>query len=214
MNVNSSLDFLKMIKAQTKEKPKAEPVIRSDKEFIAVIDTETNWRDEVMSIGVALSDMDTYRCVDKRYYILEPEWRIGGFYSGVIKKGDTRAIMIGRVEVMEDLERYLLNHNVKKILAYNARFDLGHLPELNDFEWFDIMRVAAYRQHNPFITDDMECCKTGRLKGKYGVEAIMQMITGDSYYRETHNAVIDACDELKIVELLGLGIEEYECGRL
>ena len=42
----------------------------------------------------------------------------------------------------------------------------------------------------------------------------MCLLTGNRRYMETHNAVLDAVDELKIVELLGRTIEEYECGRI
>ena len=115
---------------------------------------------------------------------------------------------------MSDLGQFLMDNNITRILAYNARFDLGHLPELCGFEWFDIMRIAAYRQSNPYIPDSAACCKTGRLKSNYGVESIMRMITGDGGYFETHNAVIDACDELRIVELLGISMDGYECARV
>ncbi len=38
----------------------------------------------------------------------------------------------------------------------------------------------------------------------------MQMLSGNSKYSETHNAVMDAEDELKIMQLLGWGINEYD----
>jgi len=97
---------------------------------------------------------------------------------------------------------------VDTIFAYNANFDHKHLPELDEYTWIDIMKIAAYKQYNKFIPQHADCCRTGRLKTGYGVEAILNMITGD--YSETHNAYYDALDELRIVELLGLGIEVYE----
>ena len=36
------------------------------------------------------------------------------------------------------------------------------------------------------------------------------MLRGDGQYRETHNAVTDAEDELQIMQLLGYGISEYD----
>ena len=38
---------------------------------------------------------------------------------------------------------------VEWIFAYNACFDRRQLPELGSFSWYDIMKIAAYRQHNP-----------------------------------------------------------------
>ncbi len=182
--------------------------------LIAVIDTETNWRDEVMSLGVAVADAGTYRCMEKRYYILDPECRIGGMYSNVMYRCETKPITTTRDEAIDDLRRFLDSREISKILAYNARFDLGHLPELVGYDWYDIMRLAAYRQYNPAITQSTECCKTGRLKGGYGVERITRMLTGDVGYCEVHNAIEDAVDELRIVELLGHSLDTYECAKI
>ena len=70
------------------------------------------------------------------------------------------------------------------------------------------MKVAAYRQHNSRIPDCLPCCKTGRLKRGYGVEPMLQIL-GVEDYCETHNAVIDARDELKIMEILDYEIDFY-----
>ena len=181
---------------------------------IAVIDTETNWRDEVMSLGVALADAVSYKCLEKRYYIFEPECMVGGMFSNVMYIRDASAIRCRRYEAVEDLEQYLVSNNVSKIFAYNARFDYGHLPELQNFEWFDIMRIAAYKQYNRAIPDFRPCCKTGRLKSDYGVQSITRLLAGDNSYSETHNAVFDAMDELKIMELMGVPLYEYEIARI
>lgn len=34
----------------------------------AVIDTETTWGDEVMSIGTVVADSETFEVIDQRYY--------------------------------------------------------------------------------------------------------------------------------------------------
>lgn len=182
--------------------------------MIAVIDTETNWHDEVMSVGIALADASDYRCVDKRYYIFDQEARVGGIYSYVVHMRNLPEVVCTRKNGMADIKKYLADNGVTKILAYNAKFDYNHLPELKDFDWYDIMRLAAYKQYNKAIPESLPCCKTGRLKTNYGVEPIMQMLTGNAGYSEVHNAVMDAVDELKIVELLGHGMEEYECAKL
>ena len=97
---------------------------------------------------------------------------------------------------------------VDDLFAYNASFDKNHLPELSDFCWHDIMKVAAYKQHNPCIPDYLPCCKTGRLKRGYGVEPMLQML-GVEDYCETHNAIVDARDELRIMVELGYDIDFY-----
>lgn len=55
-----------------------EDVIRRVMDKFAVIDTETNWDDEVMSIGVVFADAETKKKIDSVYYIIDPEYRVRG----------------------------------------------------------------------------------------------------------------------------------------
>ena len=84
------------------------------------------------------------------------------------------------------------------------------LPEYAKYQWYDIMRLAAYRQYNKAIPSSADCYQTGRLKRGYGVEEILKMLSQNKWYKETHNAVLDALDELKIMELLECEISAYE----
>lgn len=183
--------------------------------YIAVIDTETNWYNDVMSIGVAVAEEHTFELIDARYYVLEPEAHMGGMYSdalGLVEAANT--VRCTRREAMEDLRSQMEHLGITRMFAYNARFDCNHLPELSQVTWYDIMRIAAYRQYNARIPSNALCCSTGRLKRNYGVEPIIRMLSGDNTYSETHNALLDAVDELQIMKLLGLEIEAYECARL
>lgn len=55
-----------------------EPFERKEEENIAdtfaVVDTETNWNDEVMSIGVVVADFGTKEKIDSVYYIIDLEY--------------------------------------------------------------------------------------------------------------------------------------------
>ncbi|MCF0186595.1 MAG: hypothetical protein HUJ98_08945, partial [Bacteroidaceae bacterium] len=53
-------------------------------EYFAVIDTETNWPNQVMSIGVVIAEADTFKAVEEMYFILDPEYRVGGMFSDVL----------------------------------------------------------------------------------------------------------------------------------
>ena len=44
-----------------------------DNQYLAVIDTETNLLNKVMSIGVVIAQKDTYHVVAEKYYIITPE---------------------------------------------------------------------------------------------------------------------------------------------
>lgn len=181
----------------------------------AVLDTETNWKDEVMSIGIVLADCASMRVVDSRYYIFTPECEIGGMYSGVlelVRTVPTRYAL--RDAAMDEIRQWLTGWNVSKLFAYNACFDRNHLPELSHYAWYDIMRIAAYRQHNIHIPANAPCCRTGRLKRDYGVEPMLRMLSGNHGYSETHNALFDAEDELQIMKLLALPLLQYEAAKL
>lgn len=47
-------------------------------------------------------------------------------------------------------------------------FDCKHLSELQIYNWYDIMRLAAYKQYNGKIPSDAEIYSTCKLKRGYG----------------------------------------------
>ena len=179
-------------------------------ERFAVIDTETNWSDRVMSIGTVIADAKTFEIVDTKYHILPGECQVGGMYQDTLFiKTPVQPILCTRSEAMADLLGWFRQHGVRAIYAYNACFDRNHLPELRSFDWYDIMRLAAYRQYNPKIPAHADCCSTGRLKRGYGVEPMLRLLSGNRTYHETHNAYFDAVEELEIMRLLGYRPDRY-----
>ena len=176
----------------------------------AVIDTETNWADQVMSIGTVVADEDTFEIIEAKYHILPIECQIGGmYYDTLFIETPVPPALCTRAEAITDLRDWFYKHAIRSVFAYNACFDRNHLPELRDFDWYDIMRLAAYRQHNPRIPADADCCSTGRLKRGYGVEPMLRLLSGNRTYHESHNAFFDALDELEIIKLLGHPLEKY-----
>lgn len=184
--------------------------------YIAVIDTETNWYQEVMSVGVVIANDNKYEKIDELYYVFDPEYKVGGMFQNVLGiSGKHRDKYISsRKEAMKKIISLLQKYETVKIFAYNASFDKRLLNELSGFAWYDIIKIAAYKQYNDKIPDDIECCKTGRMKCNYGVEPMMRLISNDKFYNEKHNALRDARDELKIMKLLGKTIVEYEIARI
>ncbi len=182
---------------------------------IAVIDTETTWGDEVMSVGIVIADEKDYKPIESRYYVFDPEYRAGGFFSAQLFKAAKKDTKITtRKQALEETEAWLAKSGVKKLFAYNGSFDKNHLEELVNYSWYDIMRLAAYKQYNPSIPENADCCKTGKLKRNYGVEPITRMLSGNPGYCEVHNALQDALDELNIMCMLKHAIEVYEVARI
>lgn len=175
----------------------------------AVIDTETNWDNDVMSIGIAIADSQSFELKATKYYIITPECNVGGMYSFILEMKKIKVDMkTSREKVISDIIQILGKYNIDSVFAYNATFDYNHLPELKEYKWFDIMRLAAYKQYNKALPEYADYCGTGRLKRNYGVEPIMRLLSSSHYY-EKHNALSDAIDELKIMELLGYGLDGY-----
>jgi hypothetical protein len=181
----------------------------------AVIDTETTWGDEVMSIGTVIAESKTFELIDKKYYILTPFKSHGGMYTDALyANGIQPDLECSRKKAMDDLRRLLAAHEVAKMFAYNASFDYRHLPELRHLDWHDIMKLAAYRQHNPKIPHCAECFGTGRLKRGYGVESVYRLLSEDLEYCEAHNALTDAMDELMIMKMLNHELVKYSLARM
>lgn len=178
----------------------------------AVVDTETTWGDDVMSIGIVIADCDNFELVSRRYYILTPYKNQGGMFSNVLYLQNPD-LECSRDAAMLDVKIFLAQYGVEDIFAYNALFDHNHLLELKGYKWFDIIKVAAYRQYNKKIPASEECFGTGRLKRGYGVEDIYRMLSGRPY-SEKHNALTDAIDELEIMRMLGLCYSEYSAARI
>jgi hypothetical protein len=163
-----------------------------------------------MSIGIVIADEDTFNSVLSKYYILKPEIAVGGMFSDTLYLDGIKVDLEStRKKVLKDVIKHLDRNGVRRIFAYNASFDYRHLPELSSFDWYDIMRLAAYRQFNPKIPVCAECHGTGRLKRGYGVEPILRMLSETEKYTEQHNALIDAFDELKIMMLLNHNLGKY-----
>jgi len=177
----------------------------------AVIDTETNWADRVMSIGTVIADTDTFQLIDAKYHVITPEYLVGGMYESTLFSDPALPpAMRSREDALQELTDWFCDNHVHSLFAYNACFDRNHLPELRQFDWFDIMRLAAYRQYNHKIPADADCCSTGRLKRGFGVEPMLRLLSGQRCYCETHNALRDAIDELEIIRLLGYRLQEYK----
>ena len=163
-----------------------------------------------MSIGAAIADARNFSLIGMKYYIIEPEALKPGMYSSALRiRGVKISGVCTREEALRDLCACLDALHITDIFAYNAAFDCKHVPELSGYTWYDIMRIAAYKQFNPAMDDSCECCGTGRMKHNYGVEAMTRRLSGNMYYREKHNALTDAVDELKIMQMLGRAPEDY-----
>ncbi len=180
----------------------------------AVLDTETTWSDEVMSLGFVIADEDGFEEVCGEYYIVDPVYKRGGMYSFELIQPGVSPAYCSREDVIEAVRKTFREKQVEQVFAYNAALDKRHLTEPGGYVWYDIMKLAAYRQYNPKIPDHMEFCRTGRLKRGLRVGDVTGYLTDGEEYEEMHNALTDARDELRIMKLLRHPIHVYECARI
>ena len=54
---------------------------QGDAGYIAVIDTETNWDGDLMSIGVVIAHRESFCAAAERYYIITPECHVFSLYG-------------------------------------------------------------------------------------------------------------------------------------
>ena len=222
IHIDNEYDFLKdveltVLKKSVEELKNEEKVIQREEynkksyDNIAIIDVETNWHREVMSIGLAIADPNSFEKKETHYFIIDPERQIGGMYIGTLYSCRSCApIVCSRSEAMKRILSILNSNSIKNIFAYNAAFDYSSLPALSNFDWYDIMKIAAYRDLNPKLPNNLDFSeKSGRLKSNYGVEAILKLLKQDNSYAESHNAANDAEDELLIMQLIGVPISNY-----
>ncbi len=177
-------------------------------ERFAVLDTETNWDNEVMSVGIVIAEDGEFEVLDQKYIIIDEAAKVGGMFSYALKIKGQKSEILKKKYAIKAIKSYLNENGIRSILAYNASFDARCLPELYEYDWHDILRLAAYKQHNPAIPASAECCRTGRLKSGYKVEDILYMF-GETDYEEIHNALTDAIDELRIMSYLQHTINNY-----
>lgn len=196
-------------------------MFESQKKF-AVLDIETNYSNKVMSIGLVAARCMDLQEVDSLYLVITPYWKTGGIFSDSLWICREAHQEVRLDEAIRIIASWLEQHEIEKVFAYNGRFDQSYLaepinrlrPASSPLVWHDIMRLAAYRQFNPSIQEYEPCCKTGRLKRGYGVEPVLQRLRGSRTYRETHNALLDARDELEIMQRLGHPLSVYELARI
>lgn len=73
-----------------------------------VIDTETTWKDEVMSIGAVIAYGHDFSVVDSRYYLIDPQYKQGGIFSKQLHlPGPPQEIIGSRDKVVVSMKKWL-----------------------------------------------------------------------------------------------------------
>ncbi|SBO45185.1 hypothetical protein MBOVJF4428_00203 [Mycoplasmopsis agalactiae] len=182
---------------------------------IAVIDVETNFFNEVVSIGVAIADKNNFKLVDQNYWLIGEREQSPSMYSNVYhipeleKYGIKDYVVNTYEEAVGKLIEFLDYYNISDLFSY-TKYDYNHLPELHNlYKWFDISIPARNVNTNDFIPKNSPTHKSGALIRNWGVEPTYRLLSGNNQYSEVHNALLDAIDELKIMQMLELTHEGF-----
>ncbi len=83
-------------------------------ERFAVIDTETNWENEVMSIGIVIAEDGVFEAIDSKYIIFGEAARVGGMCSyAMFLKGQTPELLKKKKAIEASL-KYLIELFVQR----------------------------------------------------------------------------------------------------
>ena len=174
-----------------------------------LIDTETTYSNKLMTIGGIVFDQD-FNIIDDFYEMDYHAYMQGGKFKNVVFAAGKSPKYTKKEELLNDIRTFYDKWQCQGVFAYNAPFDKKLVSNLTKEKWYDIMKIAAYKQTNRFLPADAEYCKTGRLTKNYSAEAMYRLLSGNSNYVELHNAYQDALDELAIMRLLKVKIEDYK----
>ena len=83
-------------------------------EKFAVIDTETNWRDEVMSIGIVISDDKEFSSLGTKYMVINEAARVGGMFSRELYIDGQKVERGKRENVIKSVINYLKKNEVRR----------------------------------------------------------------------------------------------------
>lgn len=182
-------------------------------ETYAVIDTETNYLNQVISIGIVIFTYKTYKIIQSLYYVIKPNYYTDGLYTSRLFSKEIKEKITTYESALIEIQEIFKENNIKAIFAYNARFDYRYFPKLHIYPWIDIMVIAANKNYNDSLPEFAQYCKNGRLKSGYGVEPIYRYLSKRSYF-EVHNAFYDAVDELEIIKMLDKNIDVYDIAKI
>lgn len=161
-----------------------------------------------MTIGGVVAN-EQFEIVDQIYLMSFGAYMQGGLYKDRVYKTSFAPKKMHTNEMIKEIRRFYDEHGCEMVFAYNAPFDKKLIESLPQDQWYDIMKIAAYKQNNPYLPEREEYCSTGRLKKDYNAERIFKLLSGNEGYKELHNAYQDACDELGIMRMMKVPIDAY-----
>jgi hypothetical protein len=180
---------------------------------IAIIDTKTNYIDNAISVGVAIVNTNNWQLQQAQYYLISPELINNHQYDNLNIAHVYKSYFGQLSDVENHIRKLLSDYNVTNIYAYNATFVFQSLPGLQLYFWYDIMKIAAYKQYNKYLPQNIEYLENGRIKYGYGIKNIMEYLT-QTYFFYTNHALYDVLDEIRIMKMLELNIEEYNQAKI
>ena len=202
-------NYIEIEKSLKKDIEKTPDIQQENLDVIAIIDAKLNFIDEIISIGIAIVDAKTFKVKTAEYFLVPEELIIDGFNNDNITIAHTYQTYFGAHKDIENHIRKLLNqYNITNIYTFNGKFIYRKLAGLQKYHWYDIIKVAAYKQYNYKLPDNLMFNDQGRLLYKCNIKDLMEILT-KTYFYYTNHALYDTLDIARMMSLIDLPIEQY-----
>ena len=73
-----------------------------------------------MSIGVVVADSETMEKEDSAYFIIDPEYRVGGMYSHELRPDEDGVRVTGRKQALKEIRNWLTEITCRSIWDMNG----------------------------------------------------------------------------------------------
>ncbi len=176
---------------------------------IAIISVKTNSMGHAIAIGVAVIDANQWQLQQAQYYIISDELLCYYTYDNIYLSHVYKSYFGKLGDVENHIRKTLTKYQITNIYAYNAQFVCKTCPGLHMYYWYDIMKIAAYKQYNSYLPSNIDYLDNGRIKYKYNIPHIMEYLN-ISYFRYVDHALYDVLDELRIMKTLNININTYD----
>ena len=84
---------------------------------------------------------------------------------------------------------------------------------MQNYHWYDIIKVAAHKQYNYKLPDNLMFNDQGRLLYKCNIKDLMEILT-KTYFYYTNHALYDTLDIARIMKIVDLNINVYDCAKI
>ena len=207
-------EYIEIERTLKKDIEKIPDIEHENLETIAILDAKTNFIDNIISIGVSIVNAKTFEVKTAEYFLIPEELIVDGLNNNNVNIHHIYKTYFGAQKDVENHIRKLLNqYGITNIYTFNGKFIYKQLTGLQNYHWYDIIKVAAHKQYNYKLPDNLMFNDQGRLLYKCNIKDLMEILT-KTYFYYTNHALYDTLDIARIMKIVDLNINVYDCAKI